>query len=101
MTNADNYQKDWLQRRILSTALANGLLTVEDSHGNFSAERWRIFARKTVLTFTAAMIEAAEALVGWLHQREGQVVDLPTRRRVSPSMCWNAPSSPTVRSQPG
>ena len=29
MTNTANYQKDWLQRRVLSAALSNGLLTVE------------------------------------------------------------------------
>jgi cytochrome P450 len=77
MTNADNYQKDWLQRRILSTALANGLLTVEDSQWKLQRRALApLFARKTVLTFTAAMIEAAEVLVERLHQREGQVVDL-------------------------
>jgi cytochrome P450 len=34
-----------------------------------------LFSRKTVLSFTAAMIEAADALVERLRQREGEVVD--------------------------
>ncbi|HMJ44209.1 MAG TPA: hypothetical protein VK522_18225 [Pseudolabrys sp.] len=29
MTNFGNYQRDWLQRRILSNGLSNGLLTAE------------------------------------------------------------------------
>jgi hypothetical protein len=36
MTNTENYQKDWLQRRVLSAALANGLLTVESDQWKFA-----------------------------------------------------------------
>ena len=77
LVNTENYQKDWLQRRVLSAALANGLLTVE-------SDQWKqqrralapLFSRKTVLTFTSAMMEAAEALVDRLRQNEGRVVDI-------------------------
>jgi cytochrome P450 len=76
MVNTENYQKDWLQRRVLSAALANGLLTVESDQWKLQRRALApLFSRKTVLTFTAAMIEAAEALVERLCQREGQVVD--------------------------
>ena len=76
MVNTENYQKDWLQRRVLSAALANGLLTVESDQWKLQCRALApLFSRKTVLTFTAAMIEAAEALVERLRKREGQVVD--------------------------
>jgi cytochrome P450 len=56
--------KDWLQRRVLSAGLNDGLLSAE-------GEQWRLqrrviapmFARRTVMDFAAAMMEAAEALV--------------------------------------
>jgi cytochrome P450 len=77
MVNVDNYQKDWLQRRVLSAALANGLLAAE-------ADQWELqrralaplFNLRTVLGFTTAMLEAADAAVERLSQREGQVVDV-------------------------
>jgi cytochrome P450 len=77
MVNVDSYQKDWLQRRVLSAALANGLLAVE-------ADQWKLqrralaplFNLRTVLGFTTAMLEAADAAVERLSQREGQVVDV-------------------------
>jgi cytochrome P450 len=77
LDNCQNYQKDWLQRRILSAGLTEGLLTAE---GN----QWRtqrralapLLARRSVMNFSAAMIDAAAALVERLHSREGQVVDL-------------------------
>jgi cytochrome P450 len=64
LENAANYRKDRLQRRVLSAGLNDGLLSVE-------GEQWRLqrrvlapmFARKTVMDFTSAMIEAAEALI--------------------------------------
>jgi cytochrome P450 len=69
MANVDNYQKDWLQRRVLSSVLANGLLSVE-------ADQWKLqrralaplFNLRTVLGFTTAMVEAAEAAVARLSQ---------------------------------
>jgi cytochrome P450 len=77
LENCDNYQKDWLQRRVLSAGLTGGLLTAE-------AEQWRmqrralapLFARKTVLAFSLAMQAAAEELVERLASRAGQVVDI-------------------------
>jgi cytochrome P450 len=77
MINVGNYQKDWLQRRVLSAALANGLLAVE-------ADQWKLqrralaplFNLRTVLGFTTAMLEAADAAVERLSRREGQVVNV-------------------------
>ena len=77
MDNCNNYQKDWLQRRVLSTGLIDGLLTAE-------GHQWRtqrralapLFARKTVLSFSAAMLDAAHAMVGRLNSQEGRIVDL-------------------------
>lgn len=62
--NAANYRKDPIQRRILSTGLSDGLLSVE-------GERWDVqrrtlaplFARRTVATFTNAMLDAADRLI--------------------------------------
>jgi cytochrome P450 len=64
LDNTSNYRKDHLQRRVLSAGLSEGLLSAE-------GEQWRlqrrvlapIFARKAVLDFTSAMMEAAEALL--------------------------------------
>ena len=63
LDNAGNYRKDPIQRRILSTGLADGLLSVE-------GERWDVqrrtlaplFARRTVTSFTEAMLSAADRL---------------------------------------
>lgn len=77
LDNAGNYQKDWLQRRILSSGLGGGLLTAE-------AEQWRVqrrtlapmFARRIVREFAPAMKRAADELVARWRDRNGQVVDL-------------------------
>jgi cytochrome P450 len=77
MENSQNYHKDWLQRRVLSAGLTNGLLTVE---GN----QWRVqrralaplFARRTILGFSAAMVGAAHELVERLNASVGEVADL-------------------------
>jgi cytochrome P450 len=77
MVNVDNYQKDWLQRRVLSGALANGLLSVE-------ADQWKLqrralaplFNLRTVHGFTTAMLETADAAVERFSRREGEVVDV-------------------------
>ncbi len=77
LENCDNYQKDWLQRRVLSAGLTGGLLTAESQ--NWRMQRRAIaplFARKTVINFSAAMIDVASRLVERLAQREGQVTDL-------------------------
>ena len=77
MDNSQNYHKDWLQRRVLSAGLSNGLLTAE-------GQQWRmqrralapLFARRTVLSFSVAMIDAAAALVERLKLRNGQIEDI-------------------------
>jgi len=63
LDNAANYRKDRLQRRVLSAGLSDGLLSAE-------GEQWRtqrrviapMFARRTVMDFTPAMMAAARAL---------------------------------------
>jgi cytochrome P450 len=75
--NCENYQKDWLQRRVLSAGLIGGLLTAEGS--NWRTQRRALaplFARKTVMNFAAAMLDVANGLVERLGQREGEVVDI-------------------------
>ena len=64
LDNAANYRKDRFQRRVLSAGLNDGLLSAE-------GERWRqqrrviapMFARRTVMDFTPAMMAAAQALI--------------------------------------
>src|SRR6478609_1235443 len=64
LDNAASYRKDRLQRRVLSAGLNDGLLSAE-------GEQWRlqrrviapIFARKTVMDFTPAMMGAADVLI--------------------------------------
>ena len=64
LENAANYQKDWLQRRILSAGLADGLLSVE-------GQRWKaqrhalapLFSRKAVLAFSISMVASAQILM--------------------------------------
>jgi cytochrome P450 len=75
--NCENYQKDWLQRRVLSAGLIGGLLTAEGS--NWRTQRRALaplFARKTVMNFSAAMMGVANGLVERLGQQEGEVVDI-------------------------
>ena len=77
MDNVQNYQKDWLQQRVLSAGLNNGLLTVE-------GQQWRtqrralapLFARRTASNFTATMTEAAAGIVERLNAREDRVDDI-------------------------
>jgi cytochrome P450 len=60
LDNAGNYQKDSIQRRVLSAGLGDGLLSAEN-------EQWRtqrrilapVFARKTILEFAPAMMAGA------------------------------------------
>ncbi|WP_407174775.1 cytochrome P450 [Bradyrhizobium sp. STM 3562] len=76
--NAANYRKDPIQRRILATGLSDGLLSVE-------GERWEVqrrtlaplFARRTVTTFTSAMLAAADRLTERLRRLEpGDTIDI-------------------------
>jgi cytochrome P450 len=80
LDNAANYQKDTLQRRMMSATLGNGLLTAE-------GEQWRIqrralasmFARRTVISFAPAMAQAVVSLVGcWHRHGDGAVRDIAT-----------------------
>lgn len=76
MVNCDNYQKDWLQRRILSAGLSNGLLTAEASQWKLQRRALApLFSRRTVMDFTAAMVQSAQGLIERVSQRQGQAVD--------------------------
>jgi cytochrome P450 len=77
LDNAANYQKDSIQRRVLSAGLGDGLLSAEN-------ERWRtqrrtvapVFARKTIMEFAPAMTAAADALVERWRRKDGSTVDV-------------------------
>jgi cytochrome P450 len=77
LENADNYQKDWMQKRILSAGLADGLLNAE-------GRRWRIqrralaplFARRSVNSFAPEMMQAAQAMIARLCGQCGETVDV-------------------------
>jgi cytochrome P450 len=77
LDNAANYQKDSIQRRVLSAGLGDGLLSAE-------SERWRtqrrtvapIFARKTIMDFAPAMMDAAAALTARWNAKDGTVIDI-------------------------
>jgi cytochrome P450 len=76
LDNAGNYQKDAIQRRVLSSGLGDGLLSAE-------GEQWRtqrrtvapVFARKTIMNFAPAMMAAADALTERWRPRDGATVD--------------------------
>jgi cytochrome P450 len=76
--NAGNYRKDPIQRRILATGLADGLLSVED-------KRWEVqrrtlaplFARRPVASFTDAMLTAADLLTDrWRRVEPNTTIDV-------------------------
>jgi cytochrome P450 len=78
MDNAANYRKDTIQRRILSSGLSDGLLSVE-------GDRWEvqrralapIFSRRTVASFTAPMLAAAiELAEKWRRMGAGATIDV-------------------------
>jgi cytochrome P450 len=77
LDNCENYKKDWMQCRILSAGLNNGLLTAESG-------QWRrqrrvlapLFAAKAVGHFSAAMVDSARALVARVQRQRGRVLDL-------------------------
>jgi cytochrome P450 len=77
LDNAANYQKDSIQRRVLSAGLGDGLLSAEN-------ERWRtqrrtlapVFARKTIMDFAPAMMDAANALAGRWRRQDGATIDI-------------------------
>ena len=72
LDNAANYRKDALQRRVLSAGLSDGLLSAE-------GEQWHVqrrtlapmFARRSVMSFAPAMMDAAQALAErWARQTD-------------------------------
>lgn len=77
LDNAANYRKDSIQRRVLSAGLGDGLLSAEN-------ERWRtqrrtvapVFARKTIMGFAPAMMDAAAALTARWRAKDGLTVDV-------------------------
>jgi len=77
LDNAGNYQKDSIQRRVLSAGLGDGLLSAEN-------EQWRtqrrilapIFARRTILDFAPAMMDAAQALAARWRGKDGTTIDV-------------------------
>lgn len=78
LDNAGNYQKDVLQRRVLSAGLDDGLLSAE-------GEQWSrqrrilapLFARRTVNGFAPLMLSTAEGfLERWRALPVGTVVDI-------------------------
>jgi cytochrome P450 len=76
LDNAGNYQKDPIQRRVLSSGLGDGLLSAEN-------EQWRtqrrsvapVFARKTIMDFAPAMMAAADTLTARWRREDGATVD--------------------------
>ena len=77
LENVANYQKDWLQRRILSAGLANGLLSVEGNQWKTQRRALApLFSRKAVLAFSTAMVDSAQALVERLARHQDRVVDI-------------------------
>jgi len=78
LSNAGNYRKDTLQRRIISGALDNGLLTAE-------ADQWRfqrrtlapMFSLRTVRGFSAPMLGVAREFAGrWSALAAGESIDM-------------------------
>ena len=77
LDNAGNYQKDALQRRVLSAGLGHGLLSAE-------GEQWRVqrrtvapvFARRTIMDFAPHMMAAADALVARWREQDGATRDV-------------------------
>ena len=96
LENSANYQKDWMQRRILSAGLANGLLSAEGNQWKTQRRALApLFSRKTVLAFSAAMVDSAQAL--GRAARAGSKIrssTLRSRRRGPRSTCWSGPFFP-------
>src|SRR3954453_590562 len=82
LDNAGNYQKDTLQRRVLSAGLGEGLLSAE-------GDRWRaqrrtlapLFTPRVVRGFAPAMLDAAAALAARWEGLDGAVTDVAAEMR--------------------
>ncbi len=77
MDNASNYVREPIQRRIMSSALRNGLLMAD-------GDQWKrqrrilapLFSRKSVSGFAAAMGNATEAFVTRWRGLQGKTIDV-------------------------
>jgi cytochrome P450 len=76
--NASNYRKDPIQRRILASGLADGLLSAEGTRWETQRRTLApLFARRPVASFTPAMCDAAEHLCRrWQTFAPGEVIDV-------------------------
>ncbi len=76
--NASNYGKDPIQRRILASGLADGLLSVEGSRWETQRRTLApLFARRPVASFTQAMLDAAHRLsTRWCTLAPGHAIDV-------------------------
>jgi cytochrome P450 len=77
LDNAANYGREPIQRRIMSSALRNGLLMADDDQ--WSRQRRilaPLFTRKCVEGFSVAMGEAGDALVARWRNLQGSVIDV-------------------------
>jgi cytochrome P450 len=77
LDNSHNYKKDWLQHRVLSAGLSNGLLSAEGSQWRTQRRAFApLFSPSSVMSFSAAMVDSARVMVDRLSRRDGEVVDL-------------------------
>ena len=76
--NASNYRKDPIQRRILASGLADGLLSVEETRWETQRRTLApLFARRPVASFTQAILDAAEHLcTRWRTLAPGRAIDV-------------------------
>ncbi len=78
LDNAANYRKDTLQRRIVSAALAHGLLMAEEDQWRFQRRTLApLFARKAVTGFEPTMLRTADDMVGrWEEAEADETIDV-------------------------
>ncbi len=78
LDNAANYEKDTLQRRILSSGLSGGLLTAEGDQWKMQRRTLApLFSRRAVDAFAPAMVAGARAMVErWRQRPDGAVIDI-------------------------
>jgi cytochrome P450 len=75
--NVENYRKDDLQKKLLSPALGNGLLTSDGEDWRLQRRRFAsLFTPRVVAAYSDAMIASANALSDrWKEMREGRPID--------------------------
>jgi cytochrome P450 len=76
--NADNYRKDDLQKKLLSPALGNGLLTTGGDDWRAQRKRFApLFTPRVVSSFTSAMTASAQFLADrWGQMGEGKCINV-------------------------